>query len=115
MSELWGNFSHVENFFCFDLIQRVPLLQIPKYSLYQEFLFMTISNLRQNDKTFNKIAAWLNENGYSTVRGKKFRSAHVHSIIKKRHKLNERVTKQYDSNLTNFRMYFVDNSLINQK
>ena len=31
--------------------------------------------------TFDAIAEWLNKEGYLTVRGKKFRGAHVHSIL----------------------------------
>jgi len=34
--------------------------------------------------TFDTIEEWLNKEGYLTVRGRKFRGAHVHSILKKR-------------------------------
>ena len=34
--------------------------------------------------TFDVIAQWLNKEGYLTVRGKRFKGAHVHSILKKR-------------------------------
>ena len=112
---LWGNFSDVENFFCFDLIQRVPLLQIPKYSSYQEFLFVTISNLRKKDEAFSKIAVWLNENGYSTVRGKTFRSAHVYSIIKKKRDKDDKLSKRYEPKLSNFGIRFIDRTLNNSK
>ena len=115
MSVLWGNIQDVENFYCFDVIQRVSLLQIRNYSSYQQFLHKTISYLRNKGMTFGKIAIWLNEKGYSTVRGGKFRSPHIHSILKKRRKFDERTTKQYEPKPTNFRMYFVDNSLINQE
>ena len=34
--------------------------------------------------TFDAIAEWMNKEGHLTVRGKRFRGAHVHSILKKR-------------------------------
>ena len=36
----------------------------------------------------NQIAEWLNDNNYRKVRGKSFKSGHVHSIIKKRRMTN---------------------------
>ena len=34
--------------------------------------------------TFDDIADWLSKEGYLTLRGKKFRGAHVHSILRKK-------------------------------
>ena len=36
--------------------------------------------------TFQQIAEHLNNKNIETVRGKKFRGAHIHSILKKRRK-----------------------------
>ena len=44
-------------------------------------MYQTISEHREKGKTFDQIAEWLNEKGYLSVRGKKFRGAHVHSIV----------------------------------
>jgi len=34
--------------------------------------------------TFDAIANWLNKKGYLSVRGKRFKGAHVHLIVKKK-------------------------------
>ena len=47
-------------------------------------MYQTISEHREKGKTFDQIAEWLNEKGYLSVRGKKFRDAHVHSIVKEK-------------------------------
>ena len=40
-------------------------------------MYQTISEHREKGKTFDQIAEWLNEKGYLSVRGKKFRGAHA--------------------------------------
>ncbi len=50
------------------------------YSEYQYFLYETISELRDKELTFEQIAEQLNKKKIETVRGKKFKGAHVHSI-----------------------------------
>jgi len=64
------------------------------YSEYKFFRSETIIEQREKDKTFNQIAEWFNEKGYLSVRGKKFRDAHVHSIVKKkRWKVKKRLSR----------------------
>ena len=70
-------------FFCFTITVRHPALNVPLYSEYQFFLYETITEQRKEGKTFDQIAEWLNEEGHLSVRGKKFKGAHVHSIVKK--------------------------------
>ena len=74
----------VDTFFCFTLTIRRPILYIPHYTEYQYYLYETISKLREKGMTFNQIAYHLNKKGILSVRGKKFRGAHVHSIIKRK-------------------------------
>ena len=71
-------------FFCFTITQRTPHLNVPLYSKYQFFLYETITAQRKKGKTFDQIAQWLNKKGYLSVRGKKFKGNHVHSIVKKK-------------------------------
>ena len=70
--------------FNFTLTCRSPALTGNHYSEYQLFLYQTITEHREQGMTFDAIAEWFNKEGYLTVRGKKFRGAHVHSILKKR-------------------------------
>ena len=75
----------------FDLDVTASHLFAPTYNDYQQFLYDTITDLRQKGWYFERIADWLNENGYPTVRGKTFRSGHVHSIVKKKRIRDERL------------------------
>ena len=62
--------------------------------------------------TFNAIAEWLNKKGYLTVRGKKFRGAHVHSILKKRLAKEELLKQQYPEVRSDFSMEVVDKTIL---
>lgn len=106
--------SDVETFLTFDLEVRASHLNAKTYSQYQHFLYQEITELREKGWTFNKISDWLNENGYSTIRGKTFRSSHVHSIIKKKRVSDERWSRRYEPKLSNFGLRFLDRTLINQ-
>jgi len=57
---------------------------------------------------FVAIAEWLNEKRYLTVRGKKFRGAHVHSILKKRLAKEELLNREYPPVWSDFSMEVVD-------
>ena len=63
--------------------------------------------------TFDAIAEWLNKEGHLTVRGKKFRGAHVHSILKKRLAKEEFLNREYPSVWSYFSMEVVDKNLVN--
>ena len=62
--------------------------------------------------TFDTIAGWLNKEGYLTVRGKKFRGAHVHSILKKREAKNEFLNREYPPVRSDFSMEVVDKTIL---
>ena len=70
--------------FNFSITYRSPALTGNHYSEYQLFLYQTISEHREQGLTFDAIAKWLTKEGCLTVRGKRFRGTHVHSILKKR-------------------------------
>ena len=63
--------------------------------------------------TFDDIAEWLNEEGYLSVRGKKFRGAHVHSIVKKKRLKDEKLEKDYPEVRSDFYLDIFDKTLVN--
>ena len=62
--------------------------------------------------TLDAIAEWLNNKGYFTVRGKKFRGAHVHSILKKRLAKEELLRREYPPIWADFSMEVVDKTIL---
>ena len=74
----------------FTITYRYPPFNFPQYSEYQFFLYETMTAHREKGKTFDQIAEWLNKKGYLSVRGKKFKGNHVHSIVKKKRLKDEK-------------------------
>ena len=97
----------------FTITYRRPPFSIPKYSQYQFFIYETIIEQREKGKTFNQIAEWLNEKGYLSVRGKKFKGNHVHSIVKKKRLKDEKLEREYPEKWSDFRLEVVDKTLFN--
>ncbi len=62
--------------------------------------------------TFDAIAEWLNKEGYLTVRGRTFRGAHVHSILKKRLAKEEFLNREYPPVWSDFSMEVVDKTIL---
>ena len=91
----------------FDLVLRSTNLWIAPYSEYQEFLHDTILQMRNDGFNFQEIADWLNQNDYKTPRGKMFRNAHAHSILKKKKIRDERLRREYPAKVENFDVVFV--------
>ena len=85
----------------------------PINSEYQFFLYETITGQREKGKTFDQIAEWLNEKGYLSVRGKKFKGNHVHSIVKKKILKDEKFEKEYPEVRSDFSLEVVDKTLVN--
>ena len=100
-------------FFCFTVTQRTQHLNVRQYSEYQFFLYQTITEQREKAKTFDQIAEWLNQKGYLSVRGKKFRGAHVHSIVKKKRLKDEKFEKEYPEVRSDFHLDIFDKTLVN--
>jgi len=63
--------------------------------------------------TFGDIAEWLNKEGYLTLRGKKFKGAHVHSILRKRLAKEELLKREYPAIWSDFSLEVVDKTLVN--
>ena len=62
--------------------------------------------------TFDAIAERLNKKGYLTVRGKRFRGAHVHSILKKRLAKEEQLNREYPEVWSEFSLEVVDKTIL---
>jgi hypothetical protein len=62
--------------------------------------------------TFDAIAGWLNKEGYLTVRGKKFRGAYVHSILKKRRSKEKQLNREYPEVWSDFSLEVVDKTIL---
>ena len=62
--------------------------------------------------TFNQIADHLNKKKILSVRGKKFRGAHVHSILKKKRMRDEKLEKEYPEVRSDFYMDVYDKTIL---
>ena len=106
-------FSSGDVFFWFSITYRRPPFNVPQYSQYQFFLYETITEQREKGKTFDQIAEWLNKKGYLSVRGKKFKGNHVHSIVKKKRLKDEKLEREYPEVWSDFRLEVVGKTLVN--
>jgi hypothetical protein len=97
----------------FSITYRRPPFNVPLYSQYQFFLYETITEKRNKGKTFDQIADLLNKKGYLSVRGKKFKGNHVHSIVKKKRLKDEKLEREYPEVWSDFSLEVVDKTLVN--
>ena len=105
-------FKNADVIFHFSITYRRPPFTVPQYSQYQFFLYETITAHREKGKTFDQIAEWLNEEGYLSVRGKNFRGAHVHSIVKKKRLKDEDLKKEYPEIRSDFYLDIFDKTIL---
>ena len=108
-----GALKNADLTFNFSISYRSPALTGNRYTSYQFFLYQTITEQREKEKTYDQIAEWLNKKGYLSVRGKKFRGAHVHSIVKKKRLKDEKFEKEYPEVRSDFYLDIFDRTLIN--
>jgi len=105
--------NDLDTYLCFKVSIRCANLKLPLYSDYQQFLHKKITELHDSGLGYRRISYWLNENGYKTARGKMFKNTHVHSILKKKRLSEERFSKEYENELGDMSMKFIDRTLIN--
>ena len=86
---------------------------VAPYSDYQQFLYNTINDLLSEGLNYQEIADRLNEQGYLTPRGKKFRNAHAHSIVKRKKIRDVRIHKTYEPETIDFSLRVTDKTLAN--
>ena len=103
--------SHTEIYLTFHLKVRASHLWVAPYNEYQHFLFETITDFREKGWNFQQIADWLNENDYTTARGKRFRNAHAHSIVKKKKSRDVRLNRRYEPEIGDFSLRFIDTTI----
>ena len=108
-----GALKNADLTFNFSITYRSPALFGNHYSEYQFFLYETIIEQRDKGKTFDQIAEWLNKKGYLSVRGKKFKSNHVHSIVKKKRLKDEKLEREYPEVWSDFSLEVIDKTLVN--
>ena len=105
--------SNVEAYLCFKVTVRTSRLHGAQYSKYQQFLYDKITELRSEGMGYRKIAEWLRENGYKTVRGKRFFGSHVYSILKKKREKDEKDNKPIELEYGKLSMRFIDRTIVN--
>ena len=98
--------------FNFSITYRRPPFSVPQFSQYQFFLYETITAHREKGKIFDQIAEWLNKKGYLSVRGKKFKGNHVHSIVTKKRLKDEKLERQYPEVWSDFSLEVVEKTLV---
>ena len=98
----------------FSITYRRPPFYLPRYSQYQFFLYQKITEQREKGKTFDQIAEWLNKTGYLSVRGKKFKGNHVHSIVKKKRLKDEKLEREYPEIRSDFYLDIYDKILVSK-
>ena len=112
-----GKLIHQPNttdvFFTFTVEVRFTNLWGAPYSKYQQFLYDTICGFLAKGWNYQQIADWFNSNDYTTPRGKKFFNSSCHSIVKKKHLRDARLSKRHPWTISNFGISFVDRTLIN--
>ena len=106
-------FIRADCFFHFTITQRTPNLNVSQYSENQFFLYKQITEQREMGRTFDQIAEWLNTNGYLSVRGKKFKGNHLHSIVKKKRLKDDKLERVYPEVRSDFYLEVVDKTLVN--
>ncbi len=69
---------------------------VPPYTPYQHEVFGIIKEKHETEGwNFKQISDWLNEQNYTTPRGKVFRQNHVWSIYKKKKRSIERCSREF--------------------
>ena len=109
-----GKLSTVDTYLIFHLKLRASHLLSAPYSDYQQFLYNTIADYHDKGWNYQQIANWLNDNGYKTPRGKKFRNTHAWSIVKKKRIREVRLSRSYEPKLTDFSLRFIDKTLLSK-
>ena len=87
---------NIQVFISFTVNITASHLKKIRYSPYQQDLWEIIKEKYASGMGYRKISYWLNESGYKTPRGLKFKNSHVHSILKKKRIAEEKLVKRYE-------------------
>jgi hypothetical protein len=91
----------------FSVTLKSNQLWTTPYSDYQLFLYEKISELKEQGLGYRRISNILNEEGILTLRGKVFTNSHVHSILKKKNIREERLNREFKTEVSKFRLDYV--------
>lgn len=97
---------------CFTVILRVSNLWSSHYSEYQDLLYKIIEQKQKSGMGYRKIARWLNENAYKTIRGYEFKNTHVFSILKKKKLRDKRLNNFNINEIENMRLIMLETPMI---
>ena len=61
---------------------------------------------------YRKIACWLNENAYKTIRGHEFKNTHVFSILKKKKLRDKRLNIRHKFEIKNTSLIVLDTPMM---
>ena len=79
--------------------QSNQLIYQKEYTKRQQIIYILIQNLHDIEEWgYRKISQWLNQSGIKTIRGKKWFSSSVISVLKRKHErdlVNEQIRNQY--------------------
>ena len=103
--------TYTEVIFKFQVDATFSNLWASRYSVYQQFLYEKLVELRTEGLNFKQIADWLNDNHYKTPRGKNFLNAHGISIVAKKQRRDAKLAKRYPLKLSNLSIHLVDKTL----
>ena len=100
---------NIQVFISFTVKITAPSLKQIKYSPYQQELWGIIKEKHDSGMGFHRISNWLNENGYKTTRGHKFKNTHFYSIMLKKKISDKRIYNMSKAIITNLRTKLVHN------
>ena len=79
--------------------QSNQLIYKKEYTKRQQVIYVLINHLHDREgRGYRKISKWLNQNGIKTLRGKKWFSSSVISVLKRKHErdlMNEQIKNQH--------------------
>ena len=101
---------NIQVFISFTVKITASHLKKIRYSHYQQELWEIIKKKHVSGMGYRKISKWLNENGYKTTRGHKFKNTHVYSILFKKKISEERIYNMSKPIITNLRIKLVHNN-----
>jgi hypothetical protein len=91
---------------------RVSHLWYSHYSDYQESLHNLIKRMHDSGMGYRKIARWLYENAYKTIRGHEFKNTHVFSVLKKKKLRDKRLNNFHKFEIENMHIIMLETSMI---
>ncbi len=95
---------NIQVFISFTVKITASHLKKIRYSHYQQKLSEIIKKKHVSGMGYRRISYWLNNHGYKTPRGHKFKNNHVFSILKKKRIADERMEKRFEPTIENLRL-----------